>query len=65
MRYDGNDYYDNTVESHSSVGDSFVILSDTDDTLLVGKEYPWRATYIGLDVAAGSPGTLAVKYSKE
>lgn len=66
LRYDDatSSYIDYTADAYLSAGESFVLLSSEDDTLLIGKEYPWRATYIHIDTPAGTPGTLQVKYSK-
>lgn len=63
-RYDGNTYYNNTVDAYTSRTDPFVIVSDENDTFLVGKEYPRRSIYIDIATPAGTPGTLQVKYSK-
>lgn len=64
VRYDGDTYYNNTVDAYTSRTDPFVIISDANDTFLVGKEYPRRSIYIDIATPAGTPGTLQVKYSK-
>jgi hypothetical protein len=55
LRYDGVDYYDISQESYMSAGASTTILNDEDDVLLIGKEYPRRATYIAIATPAGTP----------
>ncbi len=64
LRYDGDTYYDLSEAAYSSAGAASVVLSSATDVLLIGKEYPRRATYIAIDTPAGTPGDLEVSYSK-
>lgn len=64
-RYDGNTYDDYTSKAYTSSSQPFVLLSSSNDTLLIGKLYPRRATYINVVTPAGAPGTLQVRYSKD
>ena len=64
-RYDGSTYYDYTSKAYISSSDPFILLSSASDTLLIGKLYPRRATYINVDTPAGTPWALEVKYSKD
>lgn len=63
-RYDGNTYYNDTQESYSSAGASFILLNDAGDQLLLGKRAPRRSVYLDIDIPSGTPGTLTVSYSK-
>ena len=67
MIYDDatQEYIDYTADAYLSAGDAFVILSSADDKIVIGKEYPRRATYIDIETPAGTPGDLVVTYSRE